>query len=92
MSLSVGDKLGPYEMIAQIGEGGMGEVWKARDARLNRVAGLKQLKATIQRVSSKRLVPSRPLIIRIFARSTTLGRMAVHHGWGMARVRADRSR
>ena len=33
MSVSVGDKLGPYEILASIGSDGMGEVWKARDAR-----------------------------------------------------------
>ena len=44
MPLSVGDKLGPYEILTQIGEGGMGEVWKARDARLDRTVAIKKLK------------------------------------------------
>src|SRR5450755_1260039 len=41
MPLSVGDKLGPYECIALIGKGGMGEVWKARDPRLKRDIAIK---------------------------------------------------
>ncbi len=41
MPLSIGDKLGPYEILALIGEGGMGEVWKARDPRLNRNVAIK---------------------------------------------------
>ena len=36
MPLSAGDKLGPYEILAPIGAGGMGEVYRARDTRLNR--------------------------------------------------------
>src|ERR1700686_5160732 len=41
MSLSVGDKLGPYEILAPIGAGGMGEVYRARDPRLNRDVAIK---------------------------------------------------
>src|ERR1035438_4687277 len=43
MPLSVGDKLGPYEILSRIGAGGMGEVWKARDTRLNRIVAVKIL-------------------------------------------------
>ena len=45
MALSAGDKFGPYELLAPIGEGGMGEVWKARDTRLDRSVALKVSKA-----------------------------------------------
>src|SRR5512132_2302696 len=40
-----GDRLGPYEILAPIGAGGMGEVWKARDTRLDRIVAIKRLKA-----------------------------------------------
>src|SRR6266850_3223299 len=39
-----GTQLGPYVLVAAIGAGGMGEVWKARDTRLNRVVAVKRLK------------------------------------------------
>jgi len=44
MPFAVGSQVGPYEIVAPIGEGGMGAVWKARDTRLNRIVAIKQLK------------------------------------------------
>jgi len=40
-SRAVGSRIGPYELMAPIGAGGMGEVWKARDTRLDRVVAIK---------------------------------------------------
>ncbi len=41
MTLSAGDRLGPYEILERIGAGGMGEVYRARDTRLNRDVAIK---------------------------------------------------
>jgi eukaryotic-like serine/threonine-protein kinase len=46
MSLASGTKLGPYEIHSSIGAGGMGEVYRARDTRLNRVVAIKVLPAS----------------------------------------------
>jgi hypothetical protein len=43
MSLSAGTRLGPYEILDFIGAGGMGEVYRARDTRLNRDVAVKVL-------------------------------------------------
>jgi serine/threonine protein kinase len=43
VSLASGTRLGPYEIAAQIGAGGMGEVYKARDTRLDRTVAIKVL-------------------------------------------------
>ena len=44
MSFTPNTRLGPYEILSPIGEGGMGEVWKARDTRLDRIVAIKRLK------------------------------------------------
>src|SRR5579863_5928013 len=41
MPLAAGTKIGPYEIVSAIGKGGMGEVWKARDTRLDRTVAIK---------------------------------------------------
>src|SRR3984893_18582708 len=45
MSLALGTKLGPYEITALLGAGGMGEVYRARDKRLERTVAIKILPA-----------------------------------------------
>src|SRR5262249_3990127 len=47
LGVSVGTRLGPYEIVAPIGAGGMGEVYRAHDARLNRDVAVKILPAAL---------------------------------------------
>jgi len=43
MSLQPGQKLGSYEIVSQAGAGGMGEVYKANDPRLDRTVAIKRI-------------------------------------------------
>ena len=47
MALEPGTTLGPYSVIAKIGAGGMGEVYKARDTRLDRTVAIKVLSENV---------------------------------------------
>src|SRR5665213_1894238 len=54
MPLSVGDKLGHYEVLSLLGQGGMGEVYRARDARLGREVALKILATEVANDPTRR--------------------------------------
>ncbi len=49
-----GSRLGPYEVVALVGEGGMGQVFKARDTRLDRTVAIKVLPASLAADASRR--------------------------------------
>jgi serine/threonine protein kinase len=70
MQLSSGDKLGPYEILASVGAGGMGEVYRARDARLNRFVAIKvsggQFSERFERESKAIAALNHPNICQIY--------------------------
>jgi serine/threonine protein kinase len=51
---ATGQRLGPYQLVSPIGKGGMGEVWKGRDTRLNRDVAIKFSRAEFIRRETAR--------------------------------------
>jgi serine/threonine protein kinase len=68
MTLSPGTRLGPYEVLAPLGAGGMGEVWRGRDTRLERNVAIKVLPAEFSENAQFKLRFEREAIRR-FARA-----------------------
>jgi eukaryotic-like serine/threonine-protein kinase len=51
MALTPGSRLGPYEILSPLGAGGMGEVYRARDRKLDRDVAIKVLPESVDRES-----------------------------------------
>ena len=53
MPLAIGSRLGPYEIVAPLGAGGMGEVYRARDSKLNRDVAIEALLPSVANDSER---------------------------------------
>ena len=60
MALTTGARLGPYEILSALGAGGMGEVYRARDAKLNGDVAIKVLRRTVIFLASPRGLEAAP--------------------------------
>ena len=59
MPLEAGTRLGPYEILGAIGAGGMGEVYRARDIRLDRTVAIKVLTGALAAIRNRGSASSR---------------------------------
>src|SRR6266576_2380515 len=66
MSLAMATRLGPYEIVAPIGAGGMGEVYRAKDTRLDRTVAIKIVSRALagDAATPQPSVPTQPPIPR----------------------------
>ena len=61
--MAPGTRLGPYEIVAPIGAGGMGEVFRARDTRLQRTVAIKLLPQGLARALQANATFARPAAV-----------------------------
>src|ERR1700730_9424570 len=99
MPLAAGTRLGPYEIVAPIGAGGMGEVYRARDTRLRRDVALKILPESVandpdrvarfQREAELLATLNHPNIAAFTASSKGTASQGWSSGWCRGRSSAD---
>ena len=73
MTLTAGTRLGPYEVLAPVGAGGMGEVYRARDPRLGRDVAVKVLPAAFSADPERHRAP-RPVRLEATAPDKRIAR------------------
>ncbi|HEV2720963.1 MAG TPA: hypothetical protein VG323_13155, partial [Thermoanaerobaculia bacterium] len=87
MTIAAGQRLGPYEILAPLGAGGMGEVWRAHDSRLDRGVAIKVLPAELAQNAQLRARFARsamPRSLRTARLWSSWARMLTGHRCGCA--------
>ena len=72
MPLTVGSRLGHYDVTALIGEGGMGQVYRATDTKLRRQVALKILPEAFSARKRSMVTPARRCVSSLLLRNTTI--------------------
>jgi hypothetical protein len=89
MALAAGTRLGPYEILSLLGAGGMGEVYRARDSKLDRDVAVKVLPADLPRDKAA-LARFEREAKAVAALSHQIGRLFGLHGHRSASLRSRR--